>query len=61
MGVYISGLKMPQDGRITLQIDSTGGRTPGSDHKGKDHVVQIAAENHGCRVAENQKRNRSYV
>ena len=25
MGVYISGLKMPQDGRITLQIDSTGG------------------------------------
>lgn len=25
MGVYISGLKMPQDGRITLQIDSNGG------------------------------------
>jgi hypothetical protein len=25
MGVYISGLEMPQDGRITLQIDSTGG------------------------------------
>lgn len=24
MGVYISGLEMPQDGRITLQIDSTG-------------------------------------
>lgn len=25
MGVYISGLEMPQDGRITLQIDSGGG------------------------------------
>lgn len=25
MSVYISGLEMPQDGRITLQIDSTGG------------------------------------
>lgn len=25
MGVYISGLEMPQDGRITLQIDSNGG------------------------------------
>lgn len=25
MGIYISGLEMPQDGRITLQIDSSGG------------------------------------
>jgi hypothetical protein len=25
MGVYISGLEMPKDGRITLQIDSSGG------------------------------------
>lgn len=25
MGVYISGLEMPQNGRITLQIDSNGG------------------------------------
>ena len=25
MGVYISGLKIPQNGRITLQIDSSGG------------------------------------
>ena len=25
MGVYISGLEMPQEGRITLQIDSGGG------------------------------------
>ena len=25
VGVYISGLKMPQEGRITLQIDSNGG------------------------------------
>lgn len=25
MGVYISGLEMPQDGRITLQICSNGG------------------------------------
>jgi hypothetical protein len=25
MSVYISGLEMPQDRRITLQIDSTGG------------------------------------
>ena len=25
MSVYISGLEMPQEGRITLQIDSGGG------------------------------------
>lgn len=25
MSVYISGLKIPQDGRVTLQIDSNGG------------------------------------
>ena len=25
MGIYISGLEMPQEGRITLQIDSSGG------------------------------------
>lgn len=25
MGVYISDLEMPQEGRITLQIDSNGG------------------------------------
>ena len=25
MGVYISGLEMPQNGRTTLQIDSNGG------------------------------------
>ena len=25
VGIYISGLKMPQEGRITLQIDSNGG------------------------------------
>lgn len=25
MSIYISGLKMPQEGRITLQIDSGGG------------------------------------
>jgi hypothetical protein len=25
MGVYISGLEIPQEGRITLQIDSGGG------------------------------------
>lgn len=25
MSVYISGLEMPQEGRITLQIDSNGG------------------------------------
>jgi len=25
MSIYISGLEMPQEGRITLQIDATGG------------------------------------
>ena len=25
MSVYINGLKIPQDGRVTLQIDSNGG------------------------------------
>lgn len=25
MSVYISGFKIPQDGRVTLQIDSNGG------------------------------------